>query len=217
MKDFSTHSYGGRHEDGLSAAALFALSFLLLATLAGHDLAYGLAPTLPGAAQAGALAGTHAYLDVANALLPLVTIGAFALLLRLLTRRARAFAIALDVDILPRSVQAGIATALPAFVFAGMEITERIAAGVDVASALSFIAAGSLLQAAIGLVVLGVVRVGLRVTDALVRRLTHARTPWRTCNITLLALQESPLRVPPSNVLARNLAGRAPPVVLHTV
>jgi hypothetical protein len=175
-----------------------AVALLPLGAYGVHQLRYALVPDTE-------VAGAHGYLVAAP--LALALLGA-VLVARCLSRWARAASVA------PR-VGAWRASALSAVALLGVYVAqELIEAALTPGAPLPLSAGGWVavpLAAAFGALIGLALRVGAVGAGALAGRLRAARAPLRRARSGLPAAHLAPARAP-RNLLARRLAGRAPPV-----
>ncbi len=163
------HHTLGHFVDALGALG-FRLGFAILGWSIGHDLAYALTAPLDRAA----LEGAHGYVDAAMVGGQLATLLGFALVLRTILRRGTFGAWIRETG---EGTLLATAVGVPVAAFLALEFGERALAGVAVVPDTRLLLVGVLVQAVLGLLVLGIVRWSLRVASELVEAL---RRPLET-------------------------------------
>lgn len=181
--------------------ALLAVGLLLLGYGAGHEIVYALL----GLTGDAAAREVHGYLPSFGIAAALLSVVGFALLLRIFLR---------DVSgpIAHGRTALLVAGLTPAIGFAGGELVELALAPERFADPLLLIGVGSPLQAAIGLLMLLVARLGQRGAEVLARFVAARRAERNSATTLLAARSAHELHLPAASPLAALRAWRAPPL-----
>ena len=185
-----------------SAVTLFLGAFALLGYLSAHSVAYDLA----------GLAGDHhhvhgyvSWLEVSAGIG--LTLGLAGTII--LAFRRTSVAGWLHPELGARRRVFGWGGAMPAAVFVVAEFVERWAAGAPLPPPTSVLAIGVVVQACLGIAAYALARWCIRfVGDAVGRLRAAAQAPRHAPYAFVLTPVDGP---PPRGVMARSLAGRAPP------
>lgn len=188
-------------------SAVFALAFVLLGWVAGHSISYTLVGFGPHDQHEHRM---HDYLDVLELAGGVGLVLALALALRAFFRYGTFGEWLHRGGAVGTRRQVALATVLPATVFVAVEYFERLAAGTGESPSAKLLVVGVLIQLAVGLLCLALVRLTFRVAEQVIRSIALNFSIRPNRRVTGLYF-EGVLFVRLLCPMAGSAAGRAPP------